>query len=73
MTGWIRVRSSIVAAVRYDDDKAWLDVKLRNGTGYRYFGVARAEFEGMLRSPSAGTYYNTHVKRHRFLPLPSEE
>lgn len=61
---WTAVESSLLAAVGYSIH-ATLDLQLRSGAIYRYFGVPRAVFEGLLAAESKGAYFNRNV-RNRF-------
>lgn len=42
-----------------------LEVALRGGAMYRYFGVPTQTYQELLRAQSKGAYFNSHV-RSRF-------
>jgi hypothetical protein len=58
------VDSSLLCSVAYSIH-ATLELELRSGAVYRYFGVPRSVFEGLLAADSKGAYFNRHV-RSRF-------
>jgi KTSC domain len=54
--------SSILASVRYDAGAAVLEVDLQNGTSYRYFLVPRSVVSALSSAPSAGAFFNQHIR-----------
>jgi hypothetical protein len=58
----IRLGSSAITHVGYDPVKKRLEVEFRNGGVYAYSGVARTEFEDLLRAESAGEFINRRIK-----------
>ena len=61
----IPVDSSLLASVAYDATAAVLQLELRSGSNYRYFGVPRTTYEALLAADSKGTYFNGFI-RERF-------
>jgi hypothetical protein len=58
----IPLHSTILAWVRYLPDLRLLQVGLRTGTDYEYFGVPADTYSGLLVSESKGRYYNLHIR-----------
>ncbi len=58
-------KSSLLQAATYQQEAAILEVALRGGAVYRYFGVPAQTYEELLQAPSKGAYFNGHV-RSRF-------
>jgi hypothetical protein len=44
-----------------------LEVFFRNGGRYAYDKVPAAVFDGLLKAPSVGHYFDEHVKKAGFL------
>lgn len=61
---WTAVESSLLVGVAYSSH-ATLELQLRDGAIYRYFGVPRSIFEGLVNAQSKGAYFNRYV-RNRF-------
>ncbi|MGY3146604.1 KTSC domain-containing protein [Bradyrhizobium yuanmingense] len=59
---YVRVRSSTVSAVGYDEDARVLGVQYLNGSEYHYFAVPKAQFEGLKAAASVGSYLNAFIK-----------
>jgi KTSC domain len=58
----IRVRSSAISAVGYDEQTMRMKITFQQGHTYDFCGVPKHIFEGLLRAASAGTYYNQYIK-----------
>jgi hypothetical protein len=56
------VSSSVIAALGYEPDRAWLLVRFRSGRLYRYLDVPEAEFDALVGASSIGGYYNRHIR-----------
>ena len=59
----VRLDSSAIDAVRYDQTKQTLDVEFREGHSYRYMHVPDFVYRGLLNAESAGAFWNA-VKDH---------
>jgi len=57
-----RVKSSVIAAISYDDSGRRLEVEFHNGRLYAYFGVPRTAYEALLTADSVGKYFNEEIK-----------
>ena len=55
-----KVKSSQIASVGWTGDT--MEVEFHQGGVFRYPGVPRHVYEGMMKSPSVGSYFHTHVK-----------
>lgn len=58
----IKVSSSNVSEVGYNDNNSTLYVRFNNNTLYQYFGVPKIEYEGLLYAPSVGSYLYRNIK-----------
>ena len=55
-------RSSTIDRIGFDDDAAILCVWFRETGKYLYYDVSGAIFEAFCKAPSAGTFFNEHIK-----------
>ncbi len=62
MRGWVKVDSSNVRAVRYDQAEQQLTVAFLSGGVYRYRDVPRSLFDSLLAADSIGAFLNQNVK-----------
>ena len=56
------VESSVIRSVGYEPATAILEVEFQTDRKYRYFSVPRSIYQGLLDAPSAGTYFNQHLR-----------
>jgi hypothetical protein len=61
----LRVESSTLRAVAYDDGRGVLQLEFCTRAIYHYYGVPAAIYEALLGAPSKGSYFN-RVIRGRF-------
>lgn len=65
----MRVKSGSIRAIGYDESEQILEIELRHGGIYQYFGVSKKIYDGLMRSPPAyGTYHARYIKnryRHK--------
>jgi hypothetical protein len=54
----VKLGSSAIEAVTYDETKRTLVVEFRRGDSYRYFGVPKAIYRRLLKVESAGAFWN---------------
>lgn len=54
--------SSLISRIVHDEGARTLRVTFRHGPAYVYFDVPREAFEALRDAPSAGRYYNLHIK-----------
>ena len=57
----IPLRSSVIAAVAYDEETGDLDVEFVGGSLYRYRDVPADEVQGLLGADSPGRWMNTRI------------
>jgi hypothetical protein len=60
------VDSRNLASVGYDGQSLVLEVEFQNGHVYRYAGVPRDVYDGLMTAASKGAYFNQTV-RERFV------
>lgn len=58
----IKVDSSNVEAVGYDEDSSTLQVEFKNGGMYQYFDVPEEVFIGLRDADSVGGYLASRIK-----------
>jgi len=59
--------SSVIHSADYDPDALTLDVTFATGRTYTYFDVPEWKFDGLITAPSAGEYFNHHIRdQHAF-------
>ena len=61
----MRVESTTLRAVAYDDSRGVLQVEFCTRSIYHYYGVPAAVYEALLGASSKGSYFN-RVIRGRF-------
>lgn len=55
--------STAIEWVDYDHTSLTMQIRFRSGRhSYSYYGVPQAIYEGLLAAPSAGTFYDQHIK-----------
>lgn len=65
----LRVESSAVESVGYDERTRTLEIQYAGDRVYRYLDVPPRTYELLLRADSIGAFVNRRVKPyHRFLP-----
>jgi hypothetical protein len=55
------VESSMIYAVGYDEESRTLEVVFNSGGVYRYLGVPKNVYEGLLAADSKGSYMQANV------------
>jgi hypothetical protein len=56
------IYSSAITWVNYDDQTRRLHITFHASGTYTYFGVPRLVYDGLLRAPSVGTYFNDNIR-----------
>jgi hypothetical protein len=59
----IRVSSSNLASVGYDEASGTLEVEFHNGSCYQYSNVPAYVYSGLMSAASHGRYFDAHVKK----------
>ena len=57
-----KVKSSVIASVKYDDDRSVLEITFHTGRVYHYSNVPRGVYEELLTAESAGKYFNDVIR-----------
>lgn len=60
----VKVHSSAINQVEYDEESRILTVQFKQGTNYDYYNVPLKEFESLVSAPSVGQYFNQHIKQY---------
>jgi hypothetical protein len=58
----IKVKSSAVRDVDYDEASQVLTVAMTNGSTYTYADVPREHYRAMTNAESVGRYFNAHIR-----------
>lgn len=58
----LRVESTTLRALAYDDGRGILQREFRSRSLYHYYGVPAAVYEGLLGAPSKGSYFNRGIR-----------
>ena len=56
------LKSSVLGAVRYHEDRGILEVSFRTGKVYYYFDVPIFHYDALVAAPSAGQYFNEYIR-----------
>jgi len=59
---WTPVESSVFWAAGYAEDNSLLYLLFRSGEVYRYFDVARRQYEEFLAADSKGRYFGRNIR-----------
>ncbi len=65
----VRLGSSAIATIAYDEEMRSLDVEFRGGDTYRYFNVSKSIYRELLKAESAGAYWNEVKDKFAFAKL----
>ena len=66
----LRVRSSVIRSLGYDQTALTLEVEFKTGQVYRYRPVPRSKFNALRSAESKGRYFNANIRdRFPFLHL----
>jgi hypothetical protein len=60
------IMSTALKSVGYDDKAHVLEVEFAHGGVYRYLGVPRPVYDGLLSAESRGAYFDEFVKKPGF-------
>lgn len=58
----VRVSSSNIRSIGYDEGAQVLEVEFKSGGVYRYSGVPKAVYERFMAAPSKGRFFDSFVK-----------
>lgn len=58
----IRVSSSAISAVGYDENTMRMQIKFNGGYTYTFCRVPLSVFNGLLNASSKGRYYDMYIK-----------
>jgi KTSC domain len=58
----VRVNSSAISAVGYDENSRRMKIRFKQGDTYDFCRVPSNIFQGLLSARSKGTYYNDHIR-----------
>lgn len=57
------VNSSAIEWVDYDQHSKTMQIRFRGGhQTYSYYSVPKTIYEGLISAPSAGMFYDQHIK-----------
>lgn len=58
----VPLESTVLAWVSYEPAADRLEVQLRSGERYRYFGVPPSCYQQLLRADSKGAFFNRYIR-----------
>ena len=61
----IKVMSSNIRSIGYDEKTLTLEVEFHNGSLRRYVGVPKMVYVSFLNAPSKGKYFHSVVKKYQ--------
>jgi hypothetical protein len=56
------VNSSAVEMAGYDEQNKVLRIRFKGGGAYDYPGVTKEEYDGLMKAPSFGQHFSTHLR-----------
>jgi hypothetical protein len=65
----VRLNSSAIEAVSYDETKRTLDIEFREGHSYRYRHVPEFVYHALLNANLAGAFWNSVKDRFDYVKL----
>lgn len=65
----VPVVSSNLSEVGYDPATSVLEIAFKRGGVYQYSAVPSSVHEGLMTAPSAGSYFDLHVKKAGYAVL----
>jgi hypothetical protein len=69
MTQRVRLDSSAIDAVTYDETNRTLDVEFREGHSYRYIHAPEFVYHALLNAESAGAFWNSVKDQFDYMRL----
>lgn len=61
---WVQVVSSFIDAVAYFETAKVLEIKMKNGKRYPFFGVPKDVYEAFLAAPSKGNFFTKVIRQN---------
>jgi len=61
-----RIKSGTLRSFGYDESEQILEIEFHHGGIYRYFGVSRKVYDGLLKSESSYGQYHTRYIKNRY-------
>jgi hypothetical protein len=59
------LNSTAIARIEYNPTTHTLKIWFRESGGpYDYYGVPQSVYEGLIRAPSVGAYFNAYIRDH---------
>ncbi|MDR3782608.1 MAG: KTSC domain-containing protein [Candidatus Nitrosotalea sp.] len=58
----IRVKSSNLRSIGYDEPTQILEIEFQQGGTYQYFGVSKKIYDNLMKALSPGEYYERFIK-----------
>jgi hypothetical protein len=65
----VRLGSSAITAVKYDEENRTLDIEFREGHSYRYMHVPEFVYCELLNAESAGAFWNAIKDQFEYVKL----
>ena len=66
----IRVESSMIRSIGYEESSGTLEVEFTSGSIYQYFDVPESEYKRLINAASKGRYFNQNIKEsYRYVQI----
>lgn len=62
----IRIKSGTLRSIGYDESEQILEIEFHHGGIYRYFGVSKKVYDGLVRSESSYVQYHDRYIKNRY-------
>lgn len=62
----IRIKSGTLRSIGYDESEQILEIDFHHGGIYRYFGVSKKVYDGLMRSESSYVKYHDRYIKNRY-------
>jgi len=57
----VRVKSSNIMSIGYDEDMNMLEIEFKHNRIYQYYGVEPSVYESLMKADSHGKFFNAHI------------
>ena len=66
----IRVESSMIRSIGYEESSGTLEVEFTSGSIYQYFDVPESGYKRLINAASKGRYFNQNIKEsYRYVQI----
>lgn len=62
MINWIKVQSTVISVIAYEEISSVLYIKFIRDGIYEYYRVSKHVYEGLKNAPSKGKYFDEYIR-----------